>query len=175
VVACAAQAVKTLVQRLGVFLPARGSIQKFSIGALWQEAFRRTYGAEKRPESSGTIRSIYQAQSERYDAAGASALALLDEEGWFESVATRGSSFEVEIRRTRRWATRWRWRLSRPAARGLAVLRLLKSAFTFGDWVPYALWKFERHTGEAIEVSERQRRHPLIFGWPVIWRVLLRR
>jgi hypothetical protein len=175
VVACAAQAVKTLVQRLGVFLPARGSIQKFSIAAFWQEAFRRTYGAEKRPESSDTIRSIYQAQSERYDAAGASALALLDQEGWFESVAARGSAFEVELRPSRRRWTRWRWRLSRPVARGLAVLRLLKTAFTFGDWVPYALWKFERHTGETVEVSERQRRHPLIFGWPVIWRVLLRR
>ncbi|MBW2417213.1 MAG: hypothetical protein JRH19_01635 [Deltaproteobacteria bacterium] len=175
VIACAAQAVKTLIQRLGVFLPARGAIQKFSIAALWQEAFRRTYGAEKRPESSDTIRSIYQARSERYDAAGASALVLLDEEGWFESVVARGSAFEVELRPSRRLWTRWRWRFSRPVARGLAVLRLLKTAFTFGDWVPYALWKFERHTGEAVEVSERQRRHPLIFGWPVIWRVLLRR
>jgi len=175
VVACAAQAVKTLVQRLGAFLPARGASQKFSIAALWQEAFRRTYGAEKRPESAETIRSIYQAQSERYDSAGASALALLEEEEWFESVSARGSAFEVELRRSRRCWTRWRWHLSRPLARGLAVLRLLKTAFTFGDWVPYALWKFERHTGEAIEVSERQRRHPLIFGWPLIWRVLLRR
>jgi hypothetical protein len=175
VVACVAQAVKTLVQRLGVFLPARGAIQKFSIGALWQEAFRRTYGAEKRPESAGTIRSIYQAQSDRYDAAGAGALALLEAEGWFESVAARGSAFEVELRPSRRRWSRWRWHLSRPVARAIAVLRLLKTAFTFGDWVPYALWKFERHTGEAIEVSERQRRHPLIFGWPVIWRVLLRR
>jgi hypothetical protein len=175
VVDCAVQAVKTLVQRLGVFLPARGAIQKFSVAALWQEAFRRTYGAEKRPESMDTIRSIYHAQSERYDTAGARALALLDSEGWFDSVAARGSSFEVELRPARRRWSRWRWRLSRPVARGLAVLRLLKSAFTFGDWVPYALWKFERHTGEAIELSERQRRHPLIFGWPVIWRVLLRR
>ena len=54
----------------------------------------------------------------------------------------------------------------------VAVLGLLKTAFTFGDWVPYVLWKIERHTAVRVEVSERQRRHPLIFGWPVIFRVL---
>jgi hypothetical protein len=63
----------------------------------------------------------------------------------------------------------------RPLARTLAIGRLLKSAFTFGDWVPYAIWKMERHTGEAIELTARQREHPLIFGWPVIWKVYLRR
>ena len=43
---------------------------------------------------------------------------------------------------------------------------------TFGDWVPYALWKLERHTGTRIELSERQRRHPFLFAWPEIFRVL---
>ena len=55
------------------------------------------------------------------------------------------------------------------------IMRLLKTAFTFGDWVPYVLWKLERHTGRRIEPSERQRRHPLIFGWPIILPLLLRR
>jgi len=41
--------------------------------------------------------------------------------------------------------------------------------------VPYILWKLERHTGRPIEVTERQRRHPLLFGWPVLARLLWRR
>jgi hypothetical protein len=41
--------------------------------------------------------------------------------------------------------------------------------------VPYALWKVERHTGTRIEYSERQRRHPFIWGWPLVFRVLRNR
>ena len=55
-----------------------------------------------------------------------------------------------------------------PGLQRLGLLRLLKTAYTFGDWVPYVLWKLERHTGRTIELSPRQRRHPLIFGWPII-------
>ncbi len=34
------------------------------------------------------------------------------------------------------------------------------------------VWRAERHTARRIELTERQRRHPLIFAWPVILRVL---
>jgi len=172
-----AQAIATLVQRLGVFLPASGRLQKFSLSALWQEAFTRTYGAESRPESEDTIRSVYEAASERYDEAGAHALAHLEAQGWLDSVTARGSSgaYEVEMPARRRSLARLRWQISRPIARILAILRLLKTAFTFGDWIPYAVWKVERHSGQRVELSERQRKHPLIFAWPVIWRVLLNR
>jgi len=74
------------------------------------------------------------------------------------------------LRRARRLA---RWR--RPLAKSVATLQLLKSAATFGDWLPYALWKLERHTGTHLDLSERQRRHPFVFGWPLIARVLWRR
>ena len=54
------------------------------------------------------------------------------------------------------------------------MIRLIKSALTFGDWLPYALWKLNRHSGVTIELTERQRRHPLIFGWPVLIRLIRR-
>jgi hypothetical protein len=66
---------------------------------------------------------------------------------------------------------RLRWRLERPGAKVLAFFRLLKNSVTFGDWLPYALWKIQRHTGREVVLSERQRRHPLIFAWPVIIRL----
>ncbi len=59
--------------------------------------------------------------------------------------------------------------------RSLGLVRLFKTAYTFGDWVPYVLWKLERHTGRKLELSERQRRHPFIFGWPIILRQMVRR
>ncbi len=175
VVSCVARASVTLVQRLAVFMPAKGRVQRFSLAALWQEAFRRTYSAEIRAESAQTIRSLYQANAARYDAVASEALAVLESEGWLDRVSTRGNAVEVEMDRRRRQRARWRWWLLLPLAKLVALLRLLKTAGTFGDWLPYALWKLERHTGVHIEPTDRQRRHPLIFGWKIILGLLLRK
>jgi hypothetical protein len=53
----------------------------------------------------------------------------------------------------------------------LSVLRWIKAAFTFAGGVDYAAWKIERHTGVRIEVTDRLRRRPLIYGWAVLWRL----
>ena len=63
----------------------------------------------------------------------------------------------------------------RPYARAIGLVRLVKTAWTFGDWVPYVLWKLEKHTGRPIELSDRQRRHPFIYAWPIIIPLLLTR
>ena len=175
VVHCAASAIATLVQRLSAFLPAKAQTQRFSLAALWHEAFRRTYSAELRTESPETVRGNYEADPERYDYVGAEALALLEARGWLKRVSTRGKAVEVKMSRLRRLCTRWRWHLLRPVWKLVALIRLVKNAGTFGDWLPYVLWKLERHTGTVIELSDRQRRHPLVFGWPVVMRLLLRR
>ncbi len=174
---CGAQAIVTLIQRLMVFLPATGRSQRFSLSALWQQAFGLTYGAERRPEGDDIASTLYESASERYDEAAKLAFEELKQAGFIERASARGGgqAYEVEMPPLRRHWMRWRWHLSRPIARALALMRLLKTAFTFGDWVPYAIFKLERHTGEPIELTPRQRQHPLIFGWPVIWRVYLRR
>lgn len=174
---CAAQAVVTLVRRLMVFLPANGRIQRFSLSALWQQGFAKTYGAERRAESRDAIASIYGSDIARYNQMTESVFEILIGEGYIERATARGAgtAFEIEMSPVRRVIGRWRWHASRPIARTLAIGRLLKTAFTFGDWVPYAIWKMERHTGEPIELTKRQRAHPLIFAWPVIWKVYLRR
>ena len=169
------QSVLTLVQRLGAFLPSHGEIQRFSPAALWQEALRRTYSAELRTETHESIRGHYDANAERYDAVTGPALELLRQQGWLDAVIARGSAFEVHIPPARRQRARLRWQLLWPVCKALALVRLLKNATTFGDWVPYILWKLERHTGRPVEVTDRQRRHPLLFGWPVLARLLWRR
>ena len=172
---CCVRAISTLVRRLVVFLPAHGEVQRFSSAALWHEAFRRTYGSELRTESEETVRDNYEADAERFDAVGGLALEALQRSGWITDVARRGGSFEVRMPARRRLVARWRWQLERPFCKGVAFLRLFKNSTTFGDWVPYILWKLERHTGKPIEVSDRQRRHPLLFGWPVLFRLLWNR
>jgi hypothetical protein len=34
------------------------------------------------------------------------------------------------------------------------------------------LWKLERHSGVHLVASERQRRHPLLLGLPILIRAL---
>ena len=170
-----AQAVCTCVQRILPFLPARGSVQRFSFAALWQEAFRRTYQTEFRGESVESIRALYEAAPLRYEQAACLALDRLEEDGQIQAFATVATAAEVHSAPAGRLAGRLRWRLTWPWARTLAVLRLFKTATTFGDWVPYALWKLERHSGFRPTLTERQRRHPLVFAWPVIVRLLRER
>jgi len=170
-VASVVEAHLTAVRRVLPLLPEGGRV---SFADLWQRVFRETYAGEMRPEADGAIEMLYAADPARYDRAGASALRELAER--------RPGELRIEIddggfqaRLASRGRARAVWRLRRSAAKAAYAAQLLKTAFTFGDWLPYALWKLERHTGTRIEPSERQRRHPLIFGWPILWRVLSRR
>lgn len=65
----------------------------------------------------------------------------------------------------RRWA--WRQRLGKP----LNLVRLMKAIFTFDGAMDYALWKVERHSGVRPEVTDWERRHPLL-AMPGLYRRL---
>ena len=166
-------AVVTLVGSLTCQLPQREGLFRFSLQAFWEEAFRRTYDSERRPEAADAITNLYHEDEERYDAVGACAMKILAEKGHFASASEHPQAFAVEI--PNHLAQKRRWTRMRPYARAIGLVRLLKTAFTFGDWVPYVLWKLERHTGRKIELTERQRKHPLIFAWPVIIPLLRKR
>ena len=119
---------------------------------LWARGLRETYSTELRTESPETIDALYDAAPARYDRACQLALAETAEGAGGKAPAA--------------------WQLRKRIAKSLYFFRLLKSAWTFGEWLPYALWKFERHTGNHIELTDKQRAHPLIYGWPIIVRVL---
>lgn len=166
-------AVIALVGRLVCQLPQRDGLFRFSLKAFWYEAFRRTYDSERRPEAAESILNLYHEDEARYNAVAACAIKILTEKGHFASATEHPHAFAVEI--PDHSAQKRRWTRMRSYARALGLVRLLKTAFTFGDWVPYVLWKLERHTGRKIELTERQRKHPLIFAWPVIIPLLRKR
>jgi hypothetical protein len=170
-IAAVVEAHLTAVRRVAPLLPEGEHV---SFDELWRRVFRETYAGEMRPEADSVIETLYAADPLRYDRAGAAALREIAERSPGEL------RIEIEAGGFRAWhpaggRARVGWRLRRPAAKAAYAVQLLKTAFTFGDWLPYALWKLERHTGARIEPSERQRRHPLIFAWPILWRVLARR
>ena len=152
-------------------LPGDGESVEFTIEEFWQNTLAETYAAEMRPEAPETIRSVYLAAPERFERAARDGLAALAAAGRLE-VEWVGERARVTLapgrRRaaTRSWQRRKRWR------KLIYLFSLFKSATTFGDWLPYVLWKLERHTGTKVELSDRQRRHPLIFAWTAFARVL---
>ena len=162
----AAEAALTLVSRMVALHP-----QVTTAEELWQAAFATTYATELRPETSDTIRTVFDADPDRYCRVTELAVDALGRRGLVQGRA-EGHRVQVRMNDATRRAIVTSWNRKLPVAKGLYVLRLIKSAATFGDWLPYALWKLTRHTGVTVELTERQRRYPLIFGWPVIFRLI---
>ncbi len=52
------------------------------------------------------------------------------------------------------------------------TLRLLKHPFLYEGWLDYLVRKVDRSTGQKIELTERERRRPLLFLWPRVIRYL---
>jgi hypothetical protein len=174
VVAACSEAVFTLVERALALLPGEQGRVRARSADLWQTAFRETYAAEWRPETPDAIRALYQAQPERYARAAQAAVQELEARGRLR-VLSAGEPLEIELRSGEQRARRRAARLRRPLAKAAYLAQLLKTAFTFGDWLPYALWKLERHSGVRFVASASQRRHPLLFGLPLLVRALRRR
>ncbi len=164
-----ARCVSTFAQTLlPVVSGSRAS--RLEASEFWPRAFRETYASETRPESLDSIRALFEASPERYERALALALPARGAEARPERAARSGGLAPAGAR-----SAVWRWRLRRPLAKAAYAAALFKTAFTFGDWLPYALWKLQRHSGREIVATERQRRHPLVYGWPLLLRVLRER
>ncbi len=165
------EAVLTAIDRVVPLMADPLGIARFDAKQLWLRVLQETYSAEWRTESPESIRSLYAADPERYAAATRGALDALAVRGRLH-VETDGEGYEIRLIGHTASGTR---PVRRPLAKLVYLLGLFKSIATFGDWLPYALWKLERHTGNRVELTERQRRHPLIWGWPVLLRVLWKR
>ncbi len=128
----------------------------FDIRDVWVTAFRTTYKAELRPEPESKADELVDAQLAWFESVGAAALTELD----IDPSARRGP--EVGAIRT--------WHLRRWWGRSLNVLRLIKAAFTFRGGLDYAVWKIERHSGVKVELTERERAHPVLTGLKLLWK-----
>lgn len=168
VVGSVLRATRTAVTQMLAWLPGDEAVQRFAASELWLRGFRETYGSELRGEAGQTIDALYAAAPARFDRVAALALASDAR----LRVTPEGGALAVESDPRERASARRRWSLARRRAKALTVLGLFKTTLTFDDWVSYALWKVERHSGKKVELTERQRRRPLIYAWPVIIRLL---
>lgn len=121
--------------------------------AFWHHTFGLTYGAELRPERITKFDELYRADIAHYDALYSTVLPTLAR-----------ADYNVQ------W-NRLVWRCRQGLGKVLSAVRLLKSVTTFDDPLGYVAWKVRRQSGVALELSERARRWPLLFGWGYVWRL----
>ncbi len=152
----------TFIKRV---LPVMG--EHFSSAELWTRGLALTYQCELRTESSDRGESIYTFDPAWYDAA---TRAFAQKETVISQSGTT-SLYHNQSGAYARKLSAFSWWLRRVQGKLLSMLRLLKAAFTFNEPLQYLLWKIERHSGLYIEPTSRQLEHPLIFAWPLLWKL----
>lgn len=137
---------------------------------IWTQGLMLTYAAELRAERETRARHLARLSLENYARVTAAALPALNglltmqPDGHYHCHAT-----PADNRRAR-----FHWRLRRWQGRILSILRLSKATLTFRDCLDYAAWKIERHSGIRVEITPTLRRHPILWGFKVMWQLLRR-
>lgn len=164
VVAALADAVVTFHERT---LPLCGPV---AVPEFWAAGLASTYASELRSESGERGRAITGAAPEAFAARTRLALPLCGAGARLAAAGRVTSELPPAVRaaHVRRLARR------RPWMKLVVLARLIKAAFTFEGAMDYARYKIERHWGFRIHVTDFQRRHPLIAGWPLLWKVFRR-
>ena len=130
---------------------------------FWARGFKESYKTELRPESSDArSEEIVARYKDRYTA-------LMDIifgapiSGNRLAIPTSLFLERINCKMT------WFWR--RVIGKPVAAIRVLSSAVTFDGGLDYVLHKLKNHSGMTIEVSEGQRRHPILWSPVLAWRL----
>lgn len=149
----------------------RGMKKSFDETEFTLACLNLSYAGETRVEATSKVPKLFESERDLYLQVypallnrhpRAMKLADKKKDGRFQPA---GGSFVRWLRRARLW-----WFLKRSRIRG--ILRWPKFLVTVDEWVDIILAKIERTKGIRLEVTPRQRRHPLIFGWPHLFRLL---
>jgi hypothetical protein len=144
-------------------LPATFSVEDYLVTAL-----RRSLSGEIRPEQAdhartlvaaqmATLRPLYQDVLEAEVAAGRMVADGLDR----YSLVVPPSAWQ-----------RLRVRLYFHHSKVRATVRLLKHVVLYEGWLDYIVRKVERSGNAKVELTEREKRWPLIFLWPRVIRFI---
>ncbi|MCP4047709.1 MAG: hypothetical protein GY732_17185, partial [Gammaproteobacteria bacterium] len=158
-------ATATFIQRV---LPAMGD--GFTSNELWTHGLSLTYQCELRTESSNRGESIYEFNPDYYDGVTNTFALNSNDISGPQTDNYYGNKSSTLSRKLSGLS----WWLRRAQGKLLSMLRLGKAAFTFNEPLEYLLWKIERHSGVYIQPSQRQLNHPLIFAWPLLWKLYRR-
>lgn len=143
------------------WLPAR-----FDVAEYCRTMLRVSFGAEIRPEPSDRAQALWEAQQDYLGFVYGRLLQELRvsgalreaEPGTFSVAKPAGRSERIRLQLYFAWS------------KVRATVRWAKYVVTFEDWLEFILRKAQRHSGQEIELTPRERRLPLLFLWPRVFR-----
>jgi hypothetical protein len=143
----------------------------FDAAAYGLTLLRVSLGREIRPEPPGRAEALWTAQRAEQEPLFGLLLEDLAARGELRRPAA-GSEAEYSLARPVRGPEKlrtdvyFRWSLVR------ATARWTKHIVTFEGWLDYIVKKAKRRAGEEIVLTPRERRFPLLFLWPRLFRYL---
>jgi hypothetical protein len=165
VVAAISQAGATFVKRVVPCLP-----DTFTASELVGTGLSLTYRCELRSEPPAHAAGLFAHNAAYYQ----SMVASLEISNPAFHPGSAAGQFVNDSGRAQRRRASVAWWLRRGQGKVLSILRVLKAALTFADGFDYLLWKIGRHSQSVIEPTPRQRKYPLLFGWPLLWQLYRR-
>jgi hypothetical protein len=142
---------------------------RFDVDAFARTLLRVSFAGEIRPEPvARRVETLWQAQQDGLRAVYG---VLLRELALRGDLHDHGDGSYSPVRpvgageRARLWLY-FRWSMAR------ATARWAKHVVSFEGWLDFLVRKARRHTGAEIELTARERRAPLLFLWPRVWRYL---
>jgi len=144
----------------------RGAV---TVRDLWRCGLLETYARELRSEGARRPEALYDSAPDYFDRITEAAIPHCR-----MPAALRDGMVEIDRSRAAVRRARLGARIARPMGKAVSLLRLMKSAFTYSGGVDYILWKIERHSGVRLEATPWQKRHPLLGGWSLLWRLYKR-
>jgi hypothetical protein len=160
-----AQAVWTFVQRARPQVP-----ETFDAREFWQIGLSLSYQAELRAESSERVHQLIADNPDYYEQITEAALSELSQDITIDKTC-HPPKYHHKISSEARWANWWAWRIRQLLGKGLSIGRLMKGVFTFHGGLDYIVWKIERHSGVTVEITPTQRKHPILTGIVVFWKL----
>jgi hypothetical protein len=123
---------------------------------FWSQIFALTYATEFRAERAGKGVELFDLFDARYTALTPLLIEVCDLPLVMENNRITARAIWPDAATLAGWG--WRG----VSGRFQHILWLLKAAFTFDGGVDYLAWKITRHSGQAVTVTDWQRRHPIL-------------
>lgn len=140
---------------------------RFDVDTYCRSLLVTSYAGEIRPEGSERIDALLAAQRETMVRVYGGLL-----EGLVgRRILARDGKIYIDPTPPGQWA-KFRTRMYFRRSKLRATLRWLKYVALYDEWLDYIVQKVARRSGVAIELTERERRWPLIFLWPKAIRYL---
>jgi len=140
----------------------------FEVSDFCRAMLRVSYSAEVRPESPDRVNEVFD--NER-DVLTRLYQPVLDAGAAEGELRREGAGFRRSVDPT--WWDRMRWRGYFARSKVRATMRWAKYVLTFSGWPQYIAHKLERRTGIRIELSDAEKRWPLLLAWPKAARGLI--